>query len=123
VLFQRVVDDILTKIETGELYPNAQLPSARTMAEQYGGGVMTIQRALRELQQMKVTYSVAGRGTFIYPTNYLALKYEASGWWTTMASVDCSGSSWNSSDSTTPIRSGSRIAAIWARSSRSGQAA
>src|SRR5205823_12270986 len=25
------------------------------------------------------------------------LKYFASGWWTTMASVDCSGCSWNSS--------------------------
>jgi DNA-binding GntR family transcriptional regulator len=67
VLFQRVVDDIITKIETGELHPNARLPSARKMADQYGVGVMTIQRALRELQQMKVTYSVAGRGTFIYP--------------------------------------------------------
>jgi DNA-binding GntR family transcriptional regulator len=67
VLFQRVVDDVLTKIEAGDLYPNARLPSARKMAEQYGVGVMTIQRALRELQQMKITYSVAGRGTFIYP--------------------------------------------------------
>jgi DNA-binding transcriptional MocR family regulator len=67
VLFQRVVDDILTKIETGELYPNARLPSARKMAEQYGVGVMTIQRALRELQQMRITYSVAGKGTFIHP--------------------------------------------------------
>ena len=35
-----------------------------------------------------------------------ALKYLASGWWTTMASVDCSGCSWNSSVSLTPIRSG-----------------
>jgi DNA-binding GntR family transcriptional regulator len=67
VLFQRVVDDILTKIETGELYPNARLPSARKMAEQYGVGVMTIQRALRELQQMRITYSIAGKGTFIHP--------------------------------------------------------
>jgi DNA-binding transcriptional regulator YhcF (GntR family) len=67
VLFQRVVDDVLTKIETGELYPNARLPSARKMAEQYGVGVMTIQRALRELQQMRITYSVAGKGTFIHP--------------------------------------------------------
>ena len=36
----------------------------------------------------------------------LALKYLASGWWTTIADVDCSGCSWNSSDSSTPIRLG-----------------
>lgn len=67
VLFQRVVDDILDKIERGELYPNALLPSARKMADSYGLGVMTIQRALRELQQLRVTYSIAGKGTFIHP--------------------------------------------------------
>jgi DNA-binding transcriptional regulator YhcF (GntR family) len=67
VLFRRVVDDILTKIERGELYPGAALPSARKMADLYGVGVMTIQRALRELQNMKVTYSIAGKGTFVHP--------------------------------------------------------
>lgn len=51
-----------------------------------------------------------------------ALKYFASGWWMTMASVDCSGWSWNSSESWTPMRSGSSSSAILARSSRSGQA-
>src|SRR5437899_485479 len=40
----------------------------------------------------------------------------------TMASVDCSGCSWNSSLSCTPIRSGSRSSAILARSSRFGLA-
>lgn len=67
VLFRRIVDDVLTQIENGELYPNAKLPSARTMATKYGVGVMTVQRALRELQQLKVTYSIAGKGTFIHP--------------------------------------------------------
>ena len=36
--------------------------------------------------------------------------------------VDCSGCSWNSSDSSTPIRSASSSSTIFARSSRSGQA-
>ena len=40
------------------------------------------------------------------PGRHQALKYLASGWCTTSASVDCSGTSWNSSDSSTPIRSG-----------------
>lgn len=67
VLFRRIVDDILTQIEQGTLYPNAPLPSARKMADIYGVGVMTVQRALRELQQLRVTYSVAGKGTFVHP--------------------------------------------------------
>jgi DNA-binding transcriptional regulator YhcF (GntR family) len=37
------------------------------MAEIYGVGVMTVQRALRELQQLRVTYSIAGKGTFVHP--------------------------------------------------------
>jgi DNA-binding GntR family transcriptional regulator len=67
VLFRRIVDDVLTQIETGQLHPHAKLPSARAMAEQYGVGVMTVQRALRELQQLRVTYSIAGKGTFVHP--------------------------------------------------------
>jgi DNA-binding transcriptional regulator YhcF (GntR family) len=67
VLFRRIVDDILDQIEQGTLYPNASLPSARKMAEVYGVGVMTVQRALRELQQLRVTYSIAGKGTFVHP--------------------------------------------------------
>lgn len=67
VLFRRIVDDILDQIEQGTLYPNAPLPSARKMAENYGVGVMTVQRALRELQQLRVTYSIAGKGTFVHP--------------------------------------------------------
>ena len=41
-----------------------------------------------------------------YPPQF-ALKYLACGWWTTSASVDCSGWSCNSSDSSTPMREGS----------------
>src|SRR6185437_320707 len=50
------------------------------------------------------------------------LKYFASGWWTTMASVDCSGCNYISSDSSTPILDGSSSRTILARSARSGQA-
>ena len=56
------------------------------------------------------------------PNRYLALKYAASGWWAMIASVDCSGSSWNSSDKLTPIRPASSRSTTLARSSRSGHA-
>ena len=49
-------------------------------------------------------------------------KYFASGWWKTNASVDCSGCSCSSSDSTTPMRSGSSRSTTTLRDSRSGHA-
>ncbi|SLH04932.1 Uncharacterised protein [Mycobacteroides abscessus subsp. abscessus] len=51
-----------------------------------------------------------------------ALKYLASGCRSTNASVDCSGCSCSSSESTTPIRSASSRSTSLARSSRSGHA-
>ena len=50
------------------------------------------------------------------------LKYFASGWWNTNASVDCSGCSCSSSDSSTPIRSGFEQLTTLRRSSMSGHA-
>ncbi len=51
-----------------------------------------------------------------------ALKYFASGWWTMIADVDCSGCSWNSSESSTPIRPGARSSTSLVWSSKSGHA-
>ncbi len=53
---------------------------------------------------------------------HVALKYFASGWCTISAEVDCSGCSWNSSESSTPMRSGSRRSTSTACISTSGQA-
>jgi len=53
---------------------------------------------------------------------YRTLKYRAWGWCTTIALVDCSGSSWNSSVSSTPILSGLRSVNSFVWSSRFGQA-
>jgi DNA-binding transcriptional regulator YhcF (GntR family) len=69
-----IVDDILAQIDRGELNPNAPLLSARKMAGIYGVGVMTIQRALRELQHRRVTYSIAGKGTFVHPDAFDVLR-------------------------------------------------
>jgi DNA-binding transcriptional regulator YhcF (GntR family) len=74
VLFQRVVDDVLDQIRDGRLQPNDPLPSARNMAELYGVASMTAQRALRELQHQRITYSVAGKGTFVHPDAFDVLR-------------------------------------------------
>ena len=51
-----------------------------------------------------------------------AMKYLASGWGTMIAEVLCSGSSWNSSVSFTPMRWSSSRSSSFAWSSRSGHA-
>ena len=51
-----------------------------------------------------------------------AMKYLASGWGTMIAEVLCSGSSWNSSVSFTPMRCSSSSSSSFAWSSRSGHA-
>jgi DNA-binding transcriptional regulator YhcF (GntR family) len=73
-LFQQVVDDILDQILDGRLNPNDPLPSARKMADLYGVASMTAQRALRELQNRRITYSVAGKGTFVHPDAFDLLR-------------------------------------------------
>lgn len=65
--FQRIVDDIKTQIRDGRLDVNSPIPSAREMATLYGVASMTAQRALRELQTLRLTYGVPGRGTFVHP--------------------------------------------------------
>jgi DNA-binding transcriptional regulator YhcF (GntR family) len=73
-LFQQVVDDILDQIRDGRLDPNDALPSARKMADLYGVASMTAQRALRELQNRRITYAVAGKGTFVHPDAFDLLR-------------------------------------------------
>ncbi|WP_239168419.1 GntR family transcriptional regulator [Paractinoplanes deccanensis] len=58
----------------GRLNPNDPLPSARKMADVYGVASMTAQRALRELQNRRITYAVAGKGTFVHPDAFDLLR-------------------------------------------------
>ena len=56
------------------------------------------------------------------PARSHATKYLASGWWQMMASVVCSGFSWNPSLTVTPMRSPPSSSTTLALSARSGQA-
>lgn len=55
------------RARTVELRIRDALPTARKMAESHGVASMTAQRALRELQNLGLTYAVVGKGTFVYP--------------------------------------------------------
>ena len=78
-----------------------------------------------ELGAPRPAPGVLGRATLIRSTarpDGQATKYFAWGWWHTIASVVCSGCSWNPSETVTPIRSASSSAATVALSVRSGHA-
>ena len=88
----------------------SSLPAVRSAhggsASHLGGRVYSVNRSAgtprcgrRDIRIGRVPDAASARG-------HRALKYFASGWWTTSASVDCSGCSCSSSDSSTPIRSG-----------------
>lgn len=44
------------------------------MADLYNVASMTAQRALRELQHRRITYSAAGKGTFVHPEAFDLLR-------------------------------------------------
>jgi DNA-binding transcriptional regulator YhcF (GntR family) len=66
-LFRAVIDDLEEQIRTGKLRGGDVLPTANKLAEQYGMASMTVQRALRDMQQRGLTYAVVGKGTYIHP--------------------------------------------------------
>ena len=61
-----MIDDLVDQIRTGKLNAGDVLPTAKRLAEQYGMASMTVQRALRELQERGLTYAVVGKGTYVH---------------------------------------------------------
>jgi GntR family transcriptional regulator len=53
------------QIEAGELAPGQQLPSAVTLAADYGLAVPTVRKALDLLKTEGLIVGVAGYGTFV----------------------------------------------------------
>ncbi|PPJ06950.1 GntR family transcriptional regulator [Nocardia nova] len=66
--YQQVADDIRAKIKSGELKPKEQIPSNRTLAEQYGVAPMTASKAIRALCDEGWTISVPSLGVFVSET-------------------------------------------------------
>lgn len=63
--YVRVLDDLRQKIDSGELAPGDQLPSTRTLSERHEVALMTVRRALSELQQLGLAEPVHGVGWFV----------------------------------------------------------
>lgn len=63
--YQGICDDILKRIESGELKPGMRLPGVRVLGEQYGCNYHTVRHAFETLAEMGYVELRRGSGTFI----------------------------------------------------------
>lgn len=64
-LYEQVVEGFRGLILAGVLRADDKLPSVRSLATQLAINPNTIQRAYRELEAQGLTYSAAGKGSFV----------------------------------------------------------
>jgi GntR family transcriptional regulator len=64
-LTQRLIDDIETRIRSGELPPGAKLPSGRLLREQHGVSQMTVRIAIERLRAAGWVVTVPGAGVYV----------------------------------------------------------
>ena len=64
-LYQRIVDEIAARIESGELPPGSKLPSSRELQEQYDTSHMTVRTAVTILRDRGLVESISGVGVFV----------------------------------------------------------
>ncbi|WP_390889439.1 GntR family transcriptional regulator, partial [Leclercia adecarboxylata] len=70
--FQRIKEDILTRIRSGAWQEGGMLPGETTLEQTFGGSRMTGNRALRELTAEQILTRVQGLGTFVAQQKYQA---------------------------------------------------
>lgn len=64
-IYEQLAVNITAMALSGELKPDEQLPSVRQLAVQLKINPNTIAKAYAELERRGVTYTVAGKGSFI----------------------------------------------------------
>ena len=66
--YEQIRAYLLAKIESGEFKPHTQIPSERSLAEQFGVSRMTVKHAIKELISNGRLYTQVGKGTFVSDT-------------------------------------------------------
>ncbi|GKV63849.1 MULTISPECIES: GntR family transcriptional regulator [unclassified Sporosarcina] len=64
-IYQQLVDHIIGEIIRGALATGEKLPSVRDYAVSVGVNANTMQRVYKELEQMKITETRRGQGSFV----------------------------------------------------------
>jgi DNA-binding transcriptional regulator YhcF (GntR family) len=63
--FERIVEDIRSRIESGQLLPGERIPSARAITREWGVAVVTATRALAVLRDQGLVRARPGVGTVV----------------------------------------------------------
>lgn len=63
--YVKLADRIEAEIRSGKLPPGARLPAEQAMREIYGVGIGTARRAVRELRERGVVYTLGTKGTYV----------------------------------------------------------
>ena len=63
--WQRVADDIASRIDSGELPAGSMLRGERALAEEYGVAITTVRRAVRDLRERGILVTLPAKGTFV----------------------------------------------------------
>lgn len=64
-IYSQIIHEFSKAVARGELAPGDRIPSQRELAEQAKVNPNTVQRAYREMEQMQLTETLRGQGTFI----------------------------------------------------------
>lgn len=64
-LYAKIKHQIRQMIQSGELAPNAKVPSENLLVKQFDVSRMTVHRALRELKEEGAVVRISGVGTFV----------------------------------------------------------
>jgi GntR family transcriptional regulator len=64
-MYRYIADDLRTKIKSGDLEPNAKLPTEGDLSEQYEASRNTVREAIRRLTDEGLLESRPGQGTFV----------------------------------------------------------
>ena len=64
-IYEQIKEEIVLAVSRGELKKDEQLPSLRTLSAQLGLNINTVKRALSELEDQGIIYTVAGKGVFV----------------------------------------------------------
>ncbi len=62
---QRIINDVTSQIEAGQLRPGDQLPSAAELRAQYGVSITVVRSAINWLKAVGLVEGVPGVGVFV----------------------------------------------------------
>jgi GntR family transcriptional regulator len=63
--YRQLADKIRAAIAAGEYGPDDAIPSLRTLQQETGLAMATVQHAIRVLADEGLVYAISGRGTFV----------------------------------------------------------